>query len=107
MKKRAKFQFQQSKIEMEIAGGVYTVTPSPDIPKKAAKFQAKAEKMIPQIEKKLISDTEYIKLCKDIIDDFCGKGSFNSIFKDRIPNIRDCTNLTVFIINEITAYYKD
>ena len=105
-RQRAKFEFTDNAIDLEIAGGVYTVTPSPDITETAQRFQRTAEGMISDAEKGLIPDADVITLCRHLINDILGAGSFDTIFEDRNPTLKDCVNLSVFILNEITAFHK-
>jgi len=102
----AKFEFKEESLKLEIAGGTYYVTPTLEMLPKAGEFAKKAEKMHFQAEQGKVNPTAFIKLCKDAINAILGDGAFDSIFYERVITTKDCANLTTFIFNEITAWFK-
>lgn len=105
-KNRANFEFQKQGIELDIAGKTYTVVPSDKLTARVAKHAKVWERMAEGEKAGKVAAGDVVRGCKKIINDLLGGGSFDNIFRGRDPNVRDCANLALFIIREITAFYK-
>ena len=105
MKQQATFNFTDS-VELNIAGNVFTLTPTPEMTAQAKIFADRAGKMHKQALAGKVKDSEVVDMCKEVITSILGAGSFETIFTDREPNLKDCYNLTIFIFAEIKSFYR-
>jgi hypothetical protein len=101
----ATFEFKNNTIELKIAGDIYHVKPTPELTDRIIEFEKKWFDMVSDAENGVVENEKFISQCKIVIDVILGAGAFEKIFAGRVQNIEDCTDVAVFIFNEITGWY--
>ena len=100
-----KFEFKNNNIVFNIAGEVYEIEPTLELKNTTINYQQIWEKALKKAKSNVISEADVIDMCKGFINVVLGEDTFDKIFENRKPNLHDCQNLVVFIINEMTEYY--
>jgi len=100
------FEFRDRVLDLNISGNIFKVNCDDELREKAQKYHAAFSKMSGQLSKGEKTDDDFITLCRKSVDDFLRLNAFADIFMNRIPTVMDCSDLLLFIISEITAFYK-
>jgi len=100
------FEFRDRVLDLNISGNDFKVNCDNELRDRAQKYHAAFSKMSGQLSKGEKTDDDFITLCKETVNDLLGTGAFNDIIKNRTPNVMDCSDLLMFIISEITEFFK-
>jgi hypothetical protein len=99
------FKFRSNVIEVDIEGHQFVIEPTPDLTERVVEFEKKWLGMVSDAENGIVENERVISQCKIVIDVILGAGAFEKIFTGRVQNIEDCTDVAVFIFNEIAGWY--
>jgi len=100
------FEFRNYTLDFTIEGRTYAVKCDTGLSEKILRYQNKVNEIIGQVKNEEKSAADVMDLCKDIADAILGDGAYADIFSTRIPNVTDCTDLVLFLLAELTNYYK-
>jgi len=99
------FEFKNKNLEVNINGTIYTIYITDNLGDTMQDFSKKMSAMSDDIKKKKKNNIDAIKMLKGIIDNLLGENAFDNIFKDREETkIMDCTDLFMFLVDEIKEF---
>ena len=100
------FEFKDHRLDLTIAGNAFTVNCITDLADKSRRHRDTLVKLGAEIAEGRKTNDDAINACEEITDDILGAGAFAAIFKGRTPNVTDCSDVLLFVMREITEYFK-
>jgi hypothetical protein len=101
----AVFEFRSQKLGLDIAGHHFDVEVADDLPEKVKALSEESGKLLAEIGSTTTEDA--LIFCGKAIDAILGNGAFQKIFTDRAPNLRDASDVIVFLTGEVGKLYKE
>lgn len=104
------FQFKDNAIHLDIAGNVFNINYTEELLINIKNFYEKAAAQAEEIrDSKDYNKTldKSINLLKETIDNICGEGAANKIFKDREVNLYDLIDVINYIYTEVGNFQKE
>ena len=100
------FEFKDYTAQVQIAGTTFSVNCTAELGDKLGAISEELSALGEAIEKREKTPEDAIAGCKTVIDGILGDHAFEAIFTGRKPTVTDCSDVCLFIIDEITDFLK-
>lgn len=101
----AQFKFRNYDLELDIEGIIFHVDCRSKTGDKIKQISQGGMKLLEDLISKRKTEDDAIKYCLAAIDGILGNGASGKIFATQAPTVTDCSDLLMFLCQEIGAKY--
>lgn len=99
-----KFEFRDRTVKLNIAGNAFEIDAA--VGEELHEQKTILVNAIKEFQEGKRTRNETITIYEEYFNKILGDGAFKKIFAKRVPTIMDCSDLLVFITDEITKVYR-
>lgn len=97
------FEFKDYNLELNIAGKEFRINCNSNVGDKMQAFSKNGKVMVEQLRAGEKTSEDALQYCAEAIDGILGAGAFEKIFEGRKATVTDCSDVLIFLSQEIAA----